>query len=82
LNDQAKQFLASSNKNRFDTVSNTLWLSPIFEWYEADFTKQAGTLEKYVQPFLPGASQTALKRAKDEKVKFTDYDWALNEWKK
>ncbi len=82
LNDQAKQFLGNMTKNRFDAGSNTLWLSPIFEWYEADFTKPAGTLQSYVQPFLPESSRNALKRATDVTVKFNDYDWSLNEWKK
>jgi hypothetical protein len=82
LDDQAKQFLANPDKNRFDAGSDTLWLSPIFEWYEADFTKHAGTLQKYVMPFLPEPSRVALARATEVKVRFLDYDWALNEWKK
>lgn len=81
LDDQTRTFLANPTKNRFDADTNTLWLSAIFDWYEADFTKPAGTLEKYVQPFLPESSQTALEQAKDATVKFNDYDWSLNEWK-
>lgn len=82
LDDQARQFLANPDKNRFEPDSNTLWLSPIFEWYEADFTKHAGTLQKYVTPFLPEPSQAALEKATGVTVTFNDYDWSLNEWKK
>jgi len=82
LDDQAKLFLETPEKNRFDVGSNTLWLSPIFEWYEADFTKSADTLKNYVQPFLPEPARKALKQATEVTVKFNDYDWSLNEWKK
>ena len=46
LEDQAKQFLAMKEKNRFDGRRNTLYLSPIFKWYEEDFTKPAGSLAR------------------------------------
>ena len=79
LDDQARLFLATKEKNRFDTVENVLWLSAIFDWYKGDFTKSGGTLESFVKPFLPEESAAALGRATKVKVRFTDYDWALND---
>lgn len=78
LDDQTRQFLATPAKNRFDAAKNTLHLSPIFKWYAGDFTQPAGSLARYVKPFLPEAQRAALTDPDKVKVKFTDYDWALN----
>ncbi len=78
LDEQARVFLATPAKNRFDAASGTLHLSQIFKWYGDDFTKPAGSLAAYVKPFLPEAQRTALTDPARVKVKFTDYDWALN----
>jgi hypothetical protein len=81
LDEQARQFLATAAKNRFDAAANTLHLSPIFKWYDEDFTKPAGSLAAYVRPFLPEVQRGAMGDPAKVKVKFTDYDWALNERK-
>lgn len=79
LADQTRVFLATTAINRFDAATGTLHLSPIFKWYAEDFTKPAGSLAAYVKPFLPEAQRTALADPAKVRVKFTDYDWALNE---
>ncbi len=79
LDEQTRLFLATKEKNRFDAGKNVLWLSAIFDWYKGDFTKSGGTLESFVKPFLPEESAAALGRATKVKVRFTDYDWALND---
>jgi hypothetical protein len=81
LADQTRRFLATADKNRFDAATGTLHLSPIFKWYEEDFTKPAGSLAAYVKPFLPEAQRAALVDPAKVRVEFTDYDWALNERK-
>jgi hypothetical protein len=78
LDDQLRRFLAEPEKNRYDATKNTLHLSPIFKWYAADFTEPAGSLVLYVKPFLPEAQHTALTDPARVKVRFTDYNWALN----
>lgn len=79
LDEQARVFLGTPEKNRFDAKTGTLHLSPIFKWYGDDFTKEAGSLAAYVKPFLPEAQRNALVDSAEVKVTFTDYDWALNE---
>jgi hypothetical protein len=79
LGDQTRQFLATKEKNRFDAKEGVLWLSAIFDWYKSDFTKPAGSLENYVKPYLPAESAATLSRAKKVKVRFTNYDWTLND---
>lgn len=81
LEDQARRFLADSAKNRFEPESGTLWLSPIFEWYQDDFNR-AGTLADYARRYLPGGAVRAMEKAERIKVRFTDYDWSLNEWQR
>jgi len=79
LNDQARQFLAMPEKNRFEPSTGVLWLSPIFKWYEKDFTGPAGSLKAYVQPYFAADVGTVLGRATGVKVRFTEYDWELND---
>ena len=79
LDDQTKQFLAAKEKNRFEAETDTLWLSPIFKWYQSDFTDAAETLEAYVRPFLPEPAGQELARSSKVRVRFTDYDWSLND---
>ncbi len=80
LADQARRFLGEPDKNRFDPDSATLWLSPIFDWYRDDFVAAAGSLEGYVRPLLPPDAAAALGAAgKRVRVRFTDYDWRLND---
>jgi len=77
LDDQARTFLAQPAKNRLDRERRTLWLSPIFDWYAADFTVGGKTVAQFVAPFLPDAD-AVLVNAGGLAVKFTDYDWSLN----
>jgi hypothetical protein len=78
LDDQTRLFLADTAKNRFDAAAGTLHLSPIFTWFKEDFTAGDTKLESWVKPFLPADAARALGAARRVKVKFTDYDWALN----
>lgn len=81
LDEQARQFLATPKQNRYDPIARILWLSPIFDWYEEDFTDAAGSLLAYAKPFLPPSSQADLDGGEKVRIRFTEYDWGLNEWK-
>lgn len=79
LADQARRFLGEPGKNRFEPDGATLWLSPIFDWYRGDFEAAAGSLEGYVAPLLPPEASAALAAAGNRiRIRFTDYDWRLN----
>ncbi len=82
LDEQTRAFLSDADKNRVDTATGVLWLSAIFEWYEQDFTRPTGSLENYVKPFLPPEVATALAGISKVQIRYLDYDWALNEWKR
>ena len=78
LADQAKQFLADTNKNRIGASERTVYLSPIFKWYGGDFEKKSGSVLAALQPYWPekAGSTDGLK------IRYTDYDWSLNEQSK
>ena len=70
LEDQARVFLGQAEKNRFE--KGTLYLSPIFDWFEEDFkTGKARSVSEYVDPWFTDD-------VGGKPVKFTDYDWDLN----
>lgn len=79
LNEQGRIFLGTTNKNYFDARTQTLHLSPIFKWFAEDFEKKAGSVVKFVAPFLPAETQKQLQAAPSVNVRYTDYDWSLNE---
>lgn len=78
LGDQTRLFLADTAKNRFDAATGTLHLSPIFKWFQEDFTAGGHSLEAWVQPWLPAEASRALGDARRVRITFTGYDWALN----
>jgi hypothetical protein len=72
LDDQMRDFINDPTKNIVKT--NEVTISPIFDWYGADFTRtkpMAEWLNKYAKT----------KTSIDSKITFGDYNWDLNEWK-
>jgi hypothetical protein len=77
LVDQAKQFLATREKNRVETAQRTIFLSPIFKWYGGDFEKKSGSVLAALKPYWPEKAAAALAKG-NFKIRYTDYDWTLN----
>ncbi|PJZ44306.1 DUF547 domain-containing protein [Leptospira brenneri] len=67
-------FLKNPKKNSYDKVTNTLYLSKIFNWFQTDFTKKT-TLIQYLQE---GFDETIKP---DAKIVYNEYNWDLNEQK-
>ena len=72
-------FLADKDRNYFDESSNTLWLSPLFSWYGDDFEDEAGSVEDYAKDYASSLGWTISARSKSPKIRFTEYDWQLND---
>ena len=72
------QVYDDKNKNRIQR--DTLYLSPIFKWYGEDFEKKFGSLENYIASYLT-KDTFLIKRIEsgDLSIKWTVYDWSLNE---
>mgnify|MGYP001585357909 CR=1 FL=1 len=78
FDDQAKQFLAMPDKNRVEAAERVGYLSPIFKWYGGDFEKKSGSVLAALKPYWPEKSAAALAKG-GFKIRYTDYDWSLNE---
>lgn len=77
FDEQGRLFLADRTKNRLDTAEGTLYLSPIFKWFRDDFTAESRSVALFVKPFLPPDDRARLEE--DTPIRFTDYDWSLND---
>lgn len=78
FDEQGKAFLSNTAKNSVDVKTRTLYLSPIFKWFAEDFERGHGSVAKFIAPYFPAAVRNELVRG-DFRVKYTDYDWSLNE---
>lgn len=89
LEDQTRQFLASPHGFRIDRAADEVYLSSIFQWFGEDWKATYGVEEKFtgnaneraVLNFISGylnPDDRAYLEAGDYKVKYLDYDWALN----
>jgi len=87
LEDGAKRFLADRTRNRFS--GNRLEVSKIFDWYGKDFEKGfrgAKSLNAFLALYAPQLSDRTEEQQRiregNPKIKFLDYDWALNDRRK
>ncbi len=84
LADQTRIFLTDRNRNRFELEAETLYVSPIFEWYEDDFVNAdgIGSLSDYFAKNAELLTDDVLARQRlsigDVRIRYTDYDWRLN----
>ncbi|MGQ0657482.1 MAG: DUF547 domain-containing protein [Chromatiales bacterium] len=78
LDDQAREFINNPERNRFDAARRTARLSMIFEWFKEDFEKQAGSVPRYIAPYLNDRSLASEFGAGSYKIEYLEYDWNLN----
>jgi len=88
LESGARRFLGDRSRNRYDPVSGKLELSPIFDWYKADFEKGGRGvnsvpefLARYADFIADEAAGRALVRRGKLPIRYLDYDWTLNDVK-
>ena len=77
LDEQARQFINDTFRNRFDAPGKTAQLSEIFKWFEEDF-KGAGSTQRYIARYANDAAVAKGLAADEFKVAWIDYDWNLN----
>ena len=79
LNDQSKRFLLEfPEKNRVNLDEGTVYLTKVFDWYARDFGKNDREIVKYLARFFPPGPERTLLASGKARIRFTDYDWALN----
>ena len=81
LDDQVKKFLENTGKGvKIDAKKKKVYVSSIFKWFEEDFEPQGGVtafINRYVSP----SRQASLKQY-GGKLKYLDYNWDLNDFRK
>ena len=73
----ARSFFADPTKFRYESETNTIYVSPILNWYASDFGSNQREQFKTIAPFLP--SDEARRITAQPRVRFLDYDWSLND---
>lgn len=77
LDEQVKAWLGDPTRNRIDAAAQKLELSKVFEWFKADFEREAGSAQAWIARYRPDdAKWLGTKKKLD--VTFLEYDWALN----
>lgn len=80
LDEQGRIFLSQEDKNRFDFAKGEIYISKIFDWFKDDFRKNGETELDFISRFLPEERARQLHaHVATLKVKYTEYDWDLNE---
>lgn len=69
---EALEFFAEERNYRIDHANKTVYLSEILDFFPEDFKARSGTLIKYANIYAKE------KTPEDYKVKFTPYDWTVN----
>lgn len=77
LEEQAQIFLGDREKNRIDLNAGVLYLSPIFKWYKEDFQEGSRGVAYYISRYFQRDVARRLRMEKF-KIRYTDYDWSLN----
>ena len=78
LEEQARAFVRSPDKNRVDGASGSVFVSPIFVWYRGDFGGSDAGLGRYLARYWPDGKEQDLLRSGKLRVRETAYDWSLN----
>lgn len=86
LDQQALRFMSDRSRNRYNSERQRLEVSKIFDWYGEDFSKGyrgIDSLEEFLASYSEqladdDKAQNAI-RAGDVLIRFTDYDWGLND---
>ncbi|HEU5283980.1 MAG TPA: DUF547 domain-containing protein, partial [Burkholderiales bacterium] len=86
LDDQVLRFMGDRTRNRFNPDRRSLEVSRIFDWYGKDFEQGyrgirsvPGFLARYAAQLADGAQDRQLISQGQTRLRFLDYDWALND---
>jgi len=74
----AREFINDSTRNRFDRQAKVASLSMIFQWFEPDFVKAAGSVPAYVARYVDDSDLARELTQPDYRVEYLEYDWTLN----
>ena len=82
LSGSMTRMINSSRHLRVDATQQTVYASPIFDWYKSDFNaRRRQHLFEYWCDFAEEPLLSLLLQAKTErfKIEWMNYDWGLNQ---
>lgn len=74
----ARGFVNDITRNHFDVAQKAAFLSPIFDWFRADFEGSAGSLPAFLDGYIEEPAARAALREGRLTLRFLPYDWDLN----
>jgi len=77
LEEQTRRFLGDSSQVTYSKKQNAVLVSKIFDWFRADFEKNAGSLNAYLYREL--RKNNLLPDKVNPTVNFREYSWKLNQ---
>jgi uncharacterized protein DUF547 len=78
LDDNARAWLRNPALNDFIPDRRLAQVSMIFNWYAGDFTRDGGSVEKFLARYAP-EGKLAFLRPAAFKIEYKTYDWGLND---
>jgi hypothetical protein len=78
LEENTRQFINESTRNRFDRNEKVAYLSKIFDWYPEDFEQHSGTVLEYVAQYVADPELARELQNGGYNVDYLDYNWTLN----
>ncbi|NTV97650.1 MAG: DUF547 domain-containing protein, partial [Chlorobiaceae bacterium] len=74
----AKSFL-NRRGMEIDRQKKTVWLSPVFEWYNTDFGKNGQHILTVILPYLQETDKTWIENNLSSlRIRYLPYNWNLN----
>jgi hypothetical protein len=79
-----KQLVANAQRffakpSNFKVEGKTVWTSQLLKWYGSDFGRTAAEQWRSLRPYLPAPENLAWLESGAFTVRYTDYDWTLND---
>ena len=78
LKHAAEEFINDTSRNYFDSTMKVANISKIFDWFEEDFVKHSGSVQKYLSQYVTDAEIAKQLHNEEYKIKYIKYDWSLN----
>ena len=78
LDAAARQFINDPQRNRFDRAQKAVHLSMIFKWYDDEFVRAAGSVQRYLARYVNDPMLARELEADAYAISYLPYDWSLN----
>jgi hypothetical protein len=78
LDENAREFINDTSRNRFDKQAQIAHLSEVFKWFAEDFVKSAGSVPKFIARYAADADVARDLANDGYQIKYNSYDWNLN----